>query len=672
MPKNSVQEWDTTASNNTDVGGIGIQGTNAVSNFDNGLRTVMSQLATYTRAQSQTVATRTALKAFDTTKFTIALLTEAGREGVFKWTAGDYSTQIAADTQEGVYVKADAIASTAGAWVRVGWEKGIVLTWFGAQRGYANDSRNAILAAISFSQTFEVAIRDKGVYGVVGNIEITGSPVTIEGDGRPARIWFDTTDDGDNLRPGFKDEIPGLVFIFKNGGTPTSVTISDRSDDYSSITPMLSLAAHGNRLRRLAIVQDMDIFDAVGDYNDIAEVAASIADDFDVGLLINDTRRNVIEDVTVFGYLDKAGTCVYSKDGDDDPDYNRWINGTTYGRHGAALISANAAPASRGLSGTTFIGTLFCANDSKARVATDTATAHYSGAADWRCLYIDGDTDGTTAEINGHYFTNCVFRTASDHALELDHASNAVFSGCIFEHNYYSVTNSTDTPTFIASANTKKGVQFVGCRINYSTMIFHADFVGALAAGIGVFVQGDPIQSRAAWVYSNPDIVGGYAATVVGGDGGVGDPSVQFTKDINSGSSGWKILMDISGSDVLQARYGGTTMISASTSGLVASRAHADQQGSALTIAGGIIAVTHGFHAINGEGSAADDLVTINGALATGQRLTLRRGNADITIKHGTGNIRCGADRVLNSSLDRIELEWDGTFWVMVSYADNA
>lgn len=120
MPKNTVQEWDTTASNNTDVGGIGIQGTNAVSNFDNGLRTVMAQMATYAREQAQGVSTRTAMKAVDTTKFTVAYLKEAGREGAFKWTAGDFSTQITADTQEGVYVKADAIAATSGAWVRVG------------------------------------------------------------------------------------------------------------------------------------------------------------------------------------------------------------------------------------------------------------------------------------------------------------------------------------------------------------------------------------------------------------------------------------------------------------------------------------------------------------------------------------------------------------------------
>ncbi|WP_158664952.1 hypothetical protein [Ensifer adhaerens] len=45
MAKNNVRDWSSTAASNTDVGGIGIEGTNAVSNFDNGLRTVMAQVA---------------------------------------------------------------------------------------------------------------------------------------------------------------------------------------------------------------------------------------------------------------------------------------------------------------------------------------------------------------------------------------------------------------------------------------------------------------------------------------------------------------------------------------------------------------------------------------------------------------------------------------------------
>lgn len=44
MAKNDFLSWDTTASNNTDVGGIGILGSDNVSNFDGALREEMAQL----------------------------------------------------------------------------------------------------------------------------------------------------------------------------------------------------------------------------------------------------------------------------------------------------------------------------------------------------------------------------------------------------------------------------------------------------------------------------------------------------------------------------------------------------------------------------------------------------------------------------------------------------
>jgi hypothetical protein len=45
MAKNAITDYDTTAANNTDVGGIGIAGTNSPANFDNAAREIMSQLA---------------------------------------------------------------------------------------------------------------------------------------------------------------------------------------------------------------------------------------------------------------------------------------------------------------------------------------------------------------------------------------------------------------------------------------------------------------------------------------------------------------------------------------------------------------------------------------------------------------------------------------------------
>lgn len=76
-------------------------------------------------------ATRTVLKALDTASTSVALLTEAGRSGVFIWRVGDYSTEVTADTLEGIYVKADDTAASSGAWVR---DHGNIadVRWFGA------------------------------------------------------------------------------------------------------------------------------------------------------------------------------------------------------------------------------------------------------------------------------------------------------------------------------------------------------------------------------------------------------------------------------------------------------------------------------------------------------------------------------------------------------------
>jgi hypothetical protein len=79
-------------------------------------------------------ATRTILKAFDTNTITAAYLKENGRVGQFIWKTGDYSAQIAADPLEGIFIKADAVAATAGAWVRQAgyFLGGIDVRWFGA------------------------------------------------------------------------------------------------------------------------------------------------------------------------------------------------------------------------------------------------------------------------------------------------------------------------------------------------------------------------------------------------------------------------------------------------------------------------------------------------------------------------------------------------------------
>jgi len=114
--------------------------------------------------QMATVADRTALKALDTTSYKAAILRESGREGIFIWTTGDFAALITADTEEGIYVKATAIASTSGSWVRVREEK-INPIWFGGT------NYTALSKAFSLAGTLggeAVAVLD-GTYDIGSN-----------------------------------------------------------------------------------------------------------------------------------------------------------------------------------------------------------------------------------------------------------------------------------------------------------------------------------------------------------------------------------------------------------------------------------------------------------------------------------------------------------------------
>lgn len=122
------------------------------------------------------VATRAALKTIDTSKDTTAFLTEPGREGTFIWKAGNYSAQVAADTAEGIYVKATAIAATAGAWVRQ-FAEFASIKWFGCVGDYdpvartgTNDTA-AIQAAFAACVALNVEIAvPSGVYYHLGEL----------------------------------------------------------------------------------------------------------------------------------------------------------------------------------------------------------------------------------------------------------------------------------------------------------------------------------------------------------------------------------------------------------------------------------------------------------------------------------------------------------------------
>lgn len=88
------------------------------------------------------------LKDLDTGIHAFAYLTDVGREGIFAWKTGDYADEITADPLEGIYIKADAVASSSGSWVRVVKTPAIV-TWWGAVGDGVTDDLASINAALA-------------------------------------------------------------------------------------------------------------------------------------------------------------------------------------------------------------------------------------------------------------------------------------------------------------------------------------------------------------------------------------------------------------------------------------------------------------------------------------------------------------------------------------------
>ncbi|TGP88933.1 MULTISPECIES: hypothetical protein [unclassified Mesorhizobium] len=110
-----------------------------------------------------TVSSIAALKAIDTTTFTKATLKLSGRYGDFVWTSGDFSAHVAADTVNGVYVKADAIAATAGAWVRAATSLipemfGAISDWTGTV-GTSTNNATALQVMIAVAKLAGLSMR---------------------------------------------------------------------------------------------------------------------------------------------------------------------------------------------------------------------------------------------------------------------------------------------------------------------------------------------------------------------------------------------------------------------------------------------------------------------------------------------------------------------------------
>ncbi|MGZ2403890.1 hypothetical protein [Rhizobium ruizarguesonis] len=163
-------------------------------------------------------------------------LTEVGREGRFVFRVGDLSAFVTADTQEGVYLKADDTAASSGAWVRV-TNAIIDPSWFGFQEaGTASQNVtafNAMLALVSLFDEAYIRIRS-GLYLLNAKITYsTGKTVIVESDTIDGCILRWTSADG-GIDFTYTDHPHAPTFIGLNlettqaaGGTALKITGPD-------------------------------------------------------------------------------------------------------------------------------------------------------------------------------------------------------------------------------------------------------------------------------------------------------------------------------------------------------------------------------------------------------------------------------------------------------------
>lgn len=121
------------------------------------------------------VSTRAEAKAINPLETSYVYLTENGREGMFLVKDGDFSSLVTLDTQEGIYLAINGVATTSQALVRE-YEGRANLKWFGAAVDGSTDDTTAINAALSMGVPIFV---DGFSVWLGGNI--SDVPINIEG-----------------------------------------------------------------------------------------------------------------------------------------------------------------------------------------------------------------------------------------------------------------------------------------------------------------------------------------------------------------------------------------------------------------------------------------------------------------------------------------------------------
>lgn len=476
------------------------------------------------------------------------------------------------------------------------------------------------------------------------------------GDGAPELAPFPQVDDDKiYLRPGYKYKLPGSSIILTSSSSLSSV-VTTRSDIFSSMTYAIKTNERlpGN-MSGIGILMDIDIFDEKGNLTD---VNSDNRIECDVGLLIDDSSASDFPNLSVFGYWNKAGICIWSHGIGDNPDYIKFGFGSTMGYYGLAIIG-NDSQAGRGpgVSGTQFFGFQLFGNDHHSRCPQN--LKNYQTNSFGHLLFIDGNTGAVNASLNGHEFIGGGWRTYSNRPVVLDNCSNLHLINVPFE--FSTIANQPDTvdTKFIGTSQTRN-INIMNSRNISYAMWDHAEF-GGVVDKLMIFSP-----------YFGDMTIGAKGAYVrVLATGGGNDPRIQFTRNTASSESGFVMRMDVSESDAFTMTQNGSVIgkIDIVTGAASFKRTLLWPVGSPLVVSNGKITISQNNHAVSAIGSPVVN--QIEGGIEGEMVQLTKSGSGTLIITKG-GNIVTGEDIVMNAVSDVLTLVKRGKNWLVKSFSNNA
>lgn len=526
---------------------------------------------------------------------------------------------------------------------------------FGAIGVYPSDDTTAIEFADSYChENGKMLYFPDGQYGITRSIT---KKARWAGSSSPKLMPFPQLDDDKIfLAPGKKTQMPGAAIFILPGFVASTVT-TVRSDMFKTMSYAIKTAErYPSSARDIAIVMDMDVFNASGS---LTLPGADNRSTVDVGFLLDDSSASNFYDLTVWGYFDKAGLAIWSRGVGDNPDYNKFFGGSTMGYHGLAILANDTAAGNGpGLSGSQFYGFQLFANDHHSRAPQSLQS--YQTNAYGHLIFIDGETAAVNADANGHEFIGGGWRTYSNRPVKLNNCSNIHLVNVPFE--FSQITGQPDTTgcKFLATSETRN-VHIMNSRNFDYAMVGHAEFGDVVEKMMvtGDFYGDFTVGNKGAYVRMMPT-------------GGGLDPRIQFTRDLASSESGWTFRMDVDNADKLQLKNGSSSVwevtgTSVHHTGRVSGRMNMRSVTATLT-ANAITIPDYASYVVIANGGATGTLSTITGAFEVGDviYLTAQTNGTIITLKHTGGNIRLSgkADVLLQGSQDKIQLIYDGTSFI--------